>query len=59
MQEKYDVTGMSCAACSARVEKSVAALPGGFALPCSHILLSLHSGSSLRIIFSILLTKKS
>ena len=28
MQEKYDVTGMSCAACSARVEKSVAALPG-------------------------------
>ena len=28
MQEKYDVTGMSCAACSARVEKSVAALSG-------------------------------
>ena len=28
MQEKYDVTGMSCAACSARVEKSVSALPG-------------------------------
>ena len=28
MQEIYDVTGMSCAACSARVEKSVAALPG-------------------------------
>lgn len=28
MQERYDVTGMSCAACSARVEKSVAALGG-------------------------------
>ncbi len=28
MQEKYNVTGMSCAACSARVEKSVSALSG-------------------------------
>ena len=28
MQEKYNITGMSCAACSARVEKSVSALPG-------------------------------
>ena len=28
MQEKYNVTGMTCAACSARVEKSVSALPG-------------------------------
>ena len=28
MQEKFNVTGMTCAACSARVEKSVAALPG-------------------------------
>ena len=28
MQERYDVTGMTCAACSARVEKSVSALPG-------------------------------
>ena len=28
MQEKYDVTGMSCAACSARVEKTVSGLPG-------------------------------
>lgn len=28
MQEKYNITGMSCAACSARVEKSVCALPG-------------------------------
>lgn len=28
MQEKYDVTGMSCAACSTRVEKNVSALPG-------------------------------
>ena len=28
MQEKYDITGMSCAACSARVEKAVSALPG-------------------------------
>lgn len=28
MREKFNVTGMSCAACSARVEKSVAALPG-------------------------------
>ncbi len=28
MQERYNVTGMSCAACSSRVEKSVAALPG-------------------------------
>lgn len=28
MQEKYNVTGMSCAACSSRVEKSVSALPG-------------------------------
>ena len=25
---KYEITGMSCAACSARVEKSVCALPG-------------------------------
>lgn len=28
MQEKYDVTGMSCAACSSRVEKAVSTLPG-------------------------------
>lgn len=28
VQEKYNVTGMTCAACSARVEKSVSALPG-------------------------------
>ena len=28
MQERYNVTGMTCAACSSRVEKSVAALPG-------------------------------
>ena len=28
MQERYTVTGMTCAACSARVEKSVAALKG-------------------------------
>ena len=28
MQEKYSITGMSCAACSARVEKSVSSLPG-------------------------------
>ena len=28
MQEKYDITGMSCAACSSRVEKAVSALPG-------------------------------
>ena len=28
MREKYDVTGMTCAACAARVEKSVKALPG-------------------------------
>lgn len=28
MQEKYDVTGMSCAACSSRVEKAVSSLPG-------------------------------
>lgn len=28
MQEKYNVTGMSCAACSSRVEKAVSALPG-------------------------------
>lgn len=28
MKERYDVTGMSCAACSARVEKAVAAVPG-------------------------------
>ena len=28
MQEKYHITGMTCAACSARVEKSVSALPG-------------------------------
>ena len=26
--EQYNVTGMSCAACSARVEKAVAKLPG-------------------------------
>lgn len=28
MKEKYDITGMSCAACSTRVEKNVSALPG-------------------------------
>ncbi len=28
MMEKYRVTGMSCAACSARVEKAVGSLPG-------------------------------
>ncbi len=28
MQEKYNVTGMTCAACSARVEKSVSSLSG-------------------------------
>ncbi len=26
--EKYDITGMSCAACQARVEKAVSKLPG-------------------------------
>ena len=26
--EQYNVTGMSCAACSARVEKAVRAVPG-------------------------------
>ena len=26
--EQYNVTGMSCAACSARVEKAVNAVPG-------------------------------
>ena len=26
--KQYDVTGMSCAACSARVEKAVSAVPG-------------------------------
>ncbi|MBP5153185.1 MAG: cation-translocating P-type ATPase, partial [Lachnospiraceae bacterium] len=26
--DKYDITGMSCAACSARVEKAVSAVPG-------------------------------
>ena len=26
--EQYNVTGMSCAACSARVEKAVAKVPG-------------------------------
>lgn len=28
MKEKFDVTGMTCSACSAHVEKSVAAVPG-------------------------------
>ena len=28
MQRKYDVTGMSCAACSARVEKAVSKVDG-------------------------------
>lgn len=28
MQGKYDITGMSCAACSSRIEKSVSALSG-------------------------------
>ena len=26
--KQYDITGMSCAACSARVEKAVSAVPG-------------------------------
>ena len=28
MQERYNVTGMTCAACSSRVQKSVSSLPG-------------------------------
>ena len=28
MQEKYNVTGMTCAACQARVQKSVSKLTG-------------------------------
>ena len=28
MKKQYNVTGMSCAACSARVEKAVSAVPG-------------------------------
>lgn len=28
MKETYDITGMTCAACSSRVEKSVSSLPG-------------------------------
>ena len=28
MMKQYNVTGMSCAACSARVEKAVSAVPG-------------------------------
>ena len=28
MKEKFDVTGMTCSACSSRVEKCVAKLPG-------------------------------
>ena len=28
MKSKYDISGMSCSACSARVEKSVGALDG-------------------------------
>ena len=27
--EQYNVTGMSCAACSSRVEKAVSRVPGG------------------------------
>ena len=27
-KEQFDITGMTCSACSARVEKSVAKLPG-------------------------------
>ena len=30
--EQYSVTGMSCAACSARVEKAVSKVPGGHIL---------------------------
>ena len=36
--EQYNVTGMSCAACSARVEKAVSKLPGVTA--CSASLLT-------------------
>ena len=28
MKQKFDVTGMSCSACSAHVEKAVSKLPG-------------------------------
>ena len=28
MRMKYDITGMSCAACSARIEKAVSQVPG-------------------------------
>ena len=27
-KEQFDITGMTCSACSARIEKSVAKLPG-------------------------------
>ena len=33
--EQYNVTGMSCAACSARVEKAVNAVPGVLKTPCA------------------------
>ena len=35
--KQYEVTGMSCAACSARVEKAVSKVPGVTSLSLIHI----------------------
>ena len=43
--EQYDVTGMSCAACSARVEKAVGGVPG--VTSCSVSLLTHSMGAAL------------
>ena len=45
--EQYTVTGMSCAACSARVEKAVSAVPG--VTSCSVSLLTNSMGVEARL----------
>ena len=37
--KQYEVTGMSCAACSARVEKAVSKVPGVTSVSYTHLTL--------------------
>ena len=53
--KQYEVTGMSCAACSARVEKAVAKGPG--VTSCAVSLLTNSMGVELSLIHSWLETR--
>ena len=53
--EQYTVTGMSCAACSARVEKAVKAVPG--VTSCSVSLLTNSMGEEVHEAYKTLVAK--